>query len=113
LKDIGSNLSFYKIKKKIQSIVPLFPTLIDICINSCIAFTGNYKELQHCPLCNEKRYNGNKKAVNVTFFFSIKERLKIQYADKKRAEELRYRSKYLGSKENLDSIADIFDGRYV
>jgi hypothetical protein len=113
LKDVGSNLSFYKIKKKIQKIVPIFPALIDTCVNSCVAFTGNYEELQCCPLCHEKRYDGNGKAVNVTFFFSIKERLKIQYANKDRAKELRYRSEYIKDKENLDSLADIFDGKYV
>jgi hypothetical protein len=113
LKDIGLNLSFYKIKKKIQSIVPIFPILIDTCMNSCIAFTGNYKGLQHCPLCNEKRYNENGKPINITYFFSLKDRLKIQYANKERAQELRYRSKYFESKENLDSFADIYDGKYV
>jgi hypothetical protein len=113
LKDVGSNLSFYKIKKKIQKIVPIFPALIDTCVNSCVAFTGNYEKLQCCPLCHEKRYDGNGKAVNVTFFFSIKERLKIQYANKERAKELRYRSEYIKGKENLDSLADIFDGKYV
>ena len=113
MKDVGSNLSFYKIKKKIQKIVPLFPTLIDTCIDSCVAFTANYEELQCCPLCHKKKYDGNGKAVNVTFFFSVKERLKIQYANKERAKELRYRSEYIKGKENLDSLADIFDGKYV
>ena len=88
LKDIGSNLSFYKIKKKIQSIVPIFPILIDTCVNSCIAFTGIYKELQCCPICNEKRYNEEGKPKNITYFFSLKDQLKIQYANKERAQEL-------------------------
>lgn len=110
MKDIGSNLSLYKIKKKIKSVVPIFPILIDTCINSCVAFTRNYKELQYCPLCNKKRYNEEGKPKNITYFFSLKDRLKIQYANKERAQELRYRSEYLKSQENLDSFADIFDG---
>ena len=50
------------------------------------------------------------KPKNITYFFSLKDRLKIQYANKERAQELRYRSEYLKSQENLDSFADIFDG---
>ena len=113
MKDIGLNLSFYKIKKKIQNIVPIFLVLIDTCINSCIAFTNNYEKLEYCPICNEKRYNEKKRAVNITYFFSLKDQLKIQYLNKERAEELRYRSKYLKNKENSELITDIFDRKYI
>ena len=51
--------------------------------------------------------------VNSTFFFSLQERLKIQYSNKERAVEFQYRSKYLTEKENLDTYGDIFDGKYV
>ena len=29
----------------------------DCCANSCVCFTGQFKELLICPLCNESRYD--------------------------------------------------------
>jgi hypothetical protein len=62
-------------------------------------------------MCNENRFIGNN-PVNSTYFFSLQERLKIQYSNKKRAAEFRYRSTYLVEKEK-DAYGDIFDGKYV
>ena len=50
--------------------------------------------------------------VNSTFFFSLKSRLKIQYANKERAEELMYRHDYCSnakSMKNGNFIEDIYD----
>jgi hypothetical protein len=40
----------------------------------------------------------------------LKERLIIQYKNKERAEELRYRNTYFQNKEGKDLYGDIFDG---
>jgi len=113
LKDIGSNLTIYKLKKKVQNIVQIEPILYDTCKNSCVAFTQQYETLLQCPLCNENRYNMQNNPVNSTFFFSLKSRLKIQYANKEKAEEFQYRSTYFTQSEKLDIYGDIFDGKYV
>ncbi|PKK42819.1 hypothetical protein RhiirC2_804407 [Rhizophagus irregularis] len=67
-----------------------------------------------CPICNKNRFDDNSKPVNTTFFFSLKERLIIQYKDKKRVEELQYRNTYFQTKgeneKNEKMYADIFDG---
>ena len=111
LKDVGLNLTIFKLKKKIHDIVQISPILYDTCKNSCIMFTQQYKDLLKCPMCNENRFIGNN-PVNSTYFFSLQERLKIQYSNKKRAAEFRYRSTYLMEKKE-DAYGDIFDGRYV
>lgn len=111
LNDVNSNLSIYKLKKKINSIIPFEPQRYDTCKNSCVAFTSLYESLTICPICNESRFDDNGKPVNTTFFFSLKERLIIQYKNKERAEELQYRNTYFQNKEGNDGIyADIFDG---
>ena len=33
----------------------------DMCINSCLAYTGPYKHLEICPECGEPRYEPQKK----------------------------------------------------
>lgn len=107
---INSNLTIHKLKKKINNIIPFEPHKYDTCKNSCIAFTSLYENLNRCPICGENRFSGNGKPVNTTFFFSLKERLVIQYRNKERAEELQYRSTYFQNKEEKENYADIFDG---
>ncbi|CAB5180466.1 unnamed protein product [Rhizophagus irregularis] len=99
-----------QVEKKINSIVPFEPHRYDTCKNSCIAFTSSYENLASCPICGENRFDDNGKPVNTTFFFSVKERLIIQYKNKERAEELQYRSNYSQNKGEEEIYADIFDG---
>ena len=111
LNDVNSNLSIYKLKKKINSIISFEPQRYDTCKNSCVAFTSLHESLTICPICNENRFDDNGKPVNTTFFFSLKERLIIQYKNKERVEELQYRNTYFQKKEVSEEIyADIFDG---
>ena len=110
LDDVNSNLTIYKLKKKINSIIPFEPHRYDTCKNSCIAFTSSYENLASCPICGENRFDDNGKPVNTTFFFSVKECLIIQYKNKERAEELQYRSSYFQNKGEEEIYADIFDG---
>ncbi|PKY59559.1 hypothetical protein RhiirA4_482389 [Rhizophagus irregularis] len=111
-KSVNSDLTIYKLKQKINSIIPFEPQKYDTCKNSCIAFTSSYENLIICPICGENRFEENGKPINTTFFFSLKERLIIQYKDKERAEELQYRNTYLQNKEgeNNGTYADVFDG---
>lgn len=111
LDNVNSNLTIYKLKKKINSIIPFEPQNYDTCKNSCIAFTSLYESLTSCPICNENRFDDDGKPVNTTFFFSLKECIIVQYKNKERAEELQYRGTYFQNKEGNEKIyADIFDG---
>ncbi|CAB5202647.1 unnamed protein product [Rhizophagus irregularis] len=92
LDNVNSNLTIYKLKKKINSIVPFEPHRYDTCKNSCIAFTSSYENLASCPICGENRFDDNGKP------------------NKERAEELQYRSNYSQNKGEEEIYADIFDG---
>src|ERR1043165_7335032 len=111
---IGSNVSLHKAKKKLKSIVKLEPIFVDICSNSCCAYTGNYKYYTECEYCHTPRFqNGTSNhARRQMAYFSIKNRLIIQYQDPICSEELEYRAKYTQRQEfGLDGkIGDIFDG---
>jgi len=50
-------LSYARIKSKIAKITGIVPLMYDMCINSCLTFTGPFSELSECPTCNEARFD--------------------------------------------------------
>ncbi|KZP06839.1 hypothetical protein FIBSPDRAFT_741471, partial [Athelia psychrophila] len=51
-------LSLYMARKLAASITELTPTNIDICSNSCIAYTGEFAEMTSCPHIRDKKVCG-------------------------------------------------------
>ncbi len=51
-------LSFHSTKKLIEEVSGVSPITHHMCINSCVAFTGVYANLDKCPIsrCGESRY---------------------------------------------------------
>src|SRR5256714_5818186 len=80
-----------------------------MCENSCIYYTGQYESYQNCPKCDSIRLDMNGKAKGVMSYLSIIDRLKIQFNNENRAEELLYHHEYITNKDNND-LDDIFDG---
>ncbi|PKK63185.1 hypothetical protein RhiirC2_701922 [Rhizophagus irregularis] len=112
------NATLFLAKKKLDKLVKIVPNLIDICINSCCAFTGKYEKDLNCQFCDEARYiiKNNKCIPRKTMaHIPLLDRLKIQYEDKDRALLLRYRNEYTNSTKFNDSncVGDIFDGNYI
>jgi len=104
-------ISLHTVKKQLKSIVHIKPVWTDMCPNSCCAYTENYRKLTKCPICETERYQ-NEKPRQQYSYFSLIERLIIQYRDYERARELRYRANYTSQKlykRNIQ-IGDIFDG---
>ena len=108
-------ITLYKLKKFLGKLVPLTPILVDCCINSCVAFTGEFTSENICPECKEPRYRPNetlqisrKQAV----YWSIIDSLKMQYKDKNRSETLCYRHNYTSTHEYFsgEQMKDVFDG---
>ena len=50
-------LSYDQIKRKITELSGVVTILHHMCPNSCVAYTGPFSELQHCPECGEARYD--------------------------------------------------------
>ncbi|RGB25345.1 hypothetical protein C1646_632243, partial [Rhizophagus diaphanus] len=109
----GNDISLFQVKKTLKLIVPIKPTWVDTCINSCCAYTGKYKDNNFCEYCQTSRFQTRKHVSRQKMaFFSIKDRFRIQYQDPKRSKELRYRANYTSRQGfGLDGIiGDIFDG---
>lgn len=119
MKITSSNpISIYCIKTVLKKLVNIKPQWIDMCIYSCCAYTGEFEDKEQCPYCNTSRYqvinhSQQKKSCYQFAYFSLKERLKIQYKNSDRANELRYRYRYTFQNEfgKNGKIEDVFDGR--
>jgi len=107
-----NKMSFNKIKKILGSIVGIEPKIYDMCVNSCCAFVGILENERKCKFCKEDRYYSNGKPRKNLPFISIIERLKLQFKNSKRSEELLYRYNYTNNIGDLvhGDIGDIFDG---
>lgn len=114
--DMGlSGISLYRMRKALGKLVPFDPMLVDCCINSCIAFTRDHRELTHCPECREARFkvgSGTKTARKHAAYWSPVTSLRLQYRDSTRSEALRYRHQYTHSPEYNagGKMADVYDG---
>ncbi|CAB4383653.1 unnamed protein product [Rhizophagus irregularis] len=90
-------ISLHTVKKQLKSIVHIEPIWIDMCLNSCCAYTESYRKLNKCPVCGSERFQ-HKKPCKQYSYFSLIERLTIQYRNYDRAKELRYRTNYTSQK---------------
>jgi len=99
--------TLYLAKKKLRQLVNIGDNHIDMCINSCLAFTGEYSANVRCTICNEPRYSTGRKARKHAIYFPIIERLRLQFADPARVLQLLYRSNHV---EDFSKLQDIYDG---
>jgi hypothetical protein len=109
----GEETTLFLAKQKLNELVDIKLNHVEICRNSCCAFTGIYENDSKCRFCTKERYiiNNNSKKTQkpqkTAIYIPLLERFRIQYADSKRANELRYRGQ---RKECDDGYSDIFDG---
>jgi hypothetical protein len=83
----GIPTSIYLLIKTLKNTVPLQPIWVDMCINSCCAFTGDFEIPDQCIYCKAECYQGGRKSRAQVVYFSIQDRLKIQYQDPTRAKQ--------------------------
>ena len=49
-------LSFDQVRNRLKTITGILPLHSDMCINTCLAYTGPFAPLTDCPFCGEHRY---------------------------------------------------------
>ena len=102
--------TLYLAKEKLNKLVDIRLNHIDMCKNSCCAFTGIYVDDSVCRFCGLERYisNNSQKPQKSAIYIPLLDRFRIQYADLERSLKLRYRSQ----REECDYgiYGDIFDG---
>lgn len=102
--------SHYVIAHRLAVLSGVLPIWIDCCRNSCLAYTGDYKDEEQCPVCSEARFKTNTQQPRRTFcYIPFIPRLQNFFANPKTVQELLYRHKYRPSKI---TISDVFDAEH-
>jgi hypothetical protein len=105
------------IRTRIKTLTGIQGVKIECCVNSCIAYTGIYRNLVECPYpkCREARFvpDPNKPGAQcprrIFFYIPIIPRLVNMFRDPAMASKLYYRSQ---RKYTPGIVKDIFDGRH-
>jgi len=108
-------VSLYYATRKLESLISIEPQWINCCIASCCAFTSIYEELEECPECGKPRYfetSGKRRSCKKMAFFSLKNRLLMQYKNPAWSQELQYQNEYTRRQnyQNESQYSDIFNG---
>jgi hypothetical protein len=84
--------SYDQIKQHIAEITGVFAIVNDMCINSCLAFTGPYQGKDACPECGEGRYDPvTKKPRQIFQTIPLGPLLQVLKLDEQSATNLNYR----------------------
>ena len=49
--------TYYRTKRIVADLTGIESVIHHMCVNSCIAYTGPFTNLESCPMCSEPRYN--------------------------------------------------------
>ena len=94
--------SLFSVKKEIGKLTGVHPMMNDMCINTCMAYTGPFYDLDACPHCGESRYdqrvflasNGQKRVPRRQFYtFPVGPQLQALWRNPKDAEAMRHRTR--------------------
>ncbi|EIW81720.1 hypothetical protein CONPUDRAFT_54837 [Coniophora puteana RWD-64-598 SS2] len=116
----------HQVKKHIENLSGVEPIWSDMCINSCVGYTGKNFDLEKCPRCFEPRYDPvqsriAKKKVPQQRFVTLLLGLQLQsfFATLEHAELMQYR--VLKTEQNLHRVdvegrpievfEDVFNGK--
>ena len=111
--------SYHVIKKKIEQATCVKQVETHMCINSCIAYTGPFKNLEKCPKCGIERYKDSSKTQPRQRFYTIPLGPQIQalWRTPDGADRMRYRNRKteeiiqeLKRSGKIPKIEDVFHG---
>jgi hypothetical protein len=98
-------LSYERVKRLVADSSGIYPIVHDMCINSCLAYTGVWRDLESCPLCGEPRFiqmEKKKKARQTFHTLPIGPQLQALWWSPEGADNMRYRERR--TQELLDEL---------
>jgi hypothetical protein len=86
--------------------------MYDCCINSCVCYTGRWRDHRTCPnpKCRQPRYNSRGKPRRQFAYLPLTPRLQAFFANNKKAREMLYRG--TDFEYDPDVVKDVFDGTH-
>lgn len=85
-------LSYEKLKTRLGKLSGVYPVSNDMCVNTCMAYTGPYNKLDHCPFCHEARFV-DQHARRTFFTIPIGPQIQAQWCSPSGAGDMRYRAR--------------------
>lgn len=99
----------YIMKKKLERFSDVVDVPYDCCIDSCMAFTGPYEDLEKCKICNEPRYDNRGRPRNIFRYLPLIPRLQAFFQSDRIIDMLGYREE-LGPYDG--TMRDVFDSEH-
>lgn len=89
-------LSYYRVERKAQQLSGVVTWEHDMCVKSCVGFTGPFEHLDRCPDCGAPRYDqdeptGKKLPQKVFTTFPIGPQLQARWKNPEMAKKMHYR----------------------
>lgn len=119
----GKLLSYDQVKRRVRHLSGIVPINDDMCVDTCMAFTGPYKDLDACLKCSKPRYdpillqssNGTiKKPRQTMTTIPIGPQIQALWSHRLSAEKMSYRQRVtdilLGQEEFPDTLTDYTEG---
>lgn len=114
-------LSLYKVRRLVEKLTGVSPKRVDVCRNSCIAYTGQYANLQSCPflkkkgvICGLDRYRPSSSLKKVAYVqmlvIPIIPRIQAMYANPEAARMMLHRSQVMHSRDTTSPVYEDFAG---
>ncbi|KAF8810988.1 hypothetical protein BYT27DRAFT_7253126 [Phlegmacium glaucopus] len=95
--------SYEQMKRRVAEITGVVPIVHDMCSNTCLAFTGPFKNDDRCSQCNEPRFDPIMKKGRQQFYtIPVGPQLQALWANVEGARKLDYRRRK--TQEALDEI---------
>lgn len=86
--------TYDQVKRRIADITGVEAMEHDMCIKTCLAYTGPFADLHHCPICGEARWDSSTKKARQTFHtIPIGPQLQALWRDKDSAGRMKHRRK--------------------
>jgi Transposase family tnp2 len=85
------------------------PVYYDCCINSCMAYTGQYEHHEACDYCRQPRYGKKRRSRRVFMYLPLIPRLQAMFQSKEKIGFLSYRHQF---EHEPGRIRDVFDGSH-
>ena len=93
--------------RRIQQLSGFQPVRYDCCPNSCICYTGPYKDLEKCPKCGTSRLHPDGRPRKYFEYMPLIPRLRAMAANPSRARQMRYRAHE--HRHDPQKMTDVFD----
>jgi hypothetical protein len=103
--------SLRSMEKKVRHLSGYRSIRYDCCPQSCICYTGHYKEDLECPKCKAPRYHDNSLQSPLAYFeyFPIIPRLRALLASTHFASKMQHRANH---RHDPTNVTDVFDGTH-